>query len=201
MRALRLACVAFASAALLAGCGSSVGLISSDSAATLQTDLANIQLAFAAPDCTLASAYVAKAEDDFENLPQSVNPQLLAQLQDGMFALASDEHHQCTNSTSSTGPTNTGPTGQTGVTGTTSTTSTTTTTSSSTTSSTTSSTSTGGTTGTTGITGPTCPTTTGVGGGTPACEDSTSSTSSTSGIGGAGTGGTGTNTGAASIGN
>jgi hypothetical protein len=200
MRALRLACVAFASAALLAACGSSVGLVSSDSAATLQTDLANIQLAFAAPDCTLASAYVAKAEDDFDNLPQSINQQLLAQLQDGMFALASDEHHQCTNSTSSTGPTNTGPTGPTGVTGTTSTTSTTTT-STSTTSSTTSSTSTSGSTSTTGITGATCPATTGIGGGTPSCDNSTSSTSSTSGIGGAGTGGTGTDTGAASIGN
>jgi type II secretory pathway pseudopilin PulG len=200
MRALAITAVAGAAAALLAGCGSSVGLIPADSAATLHDDLANIQLAFSTPDCTLAAAYVAKANDDFDNLPQSINAKLLTQLQHAMIAVASDEQRQCHNSTSTTGPT-TGSSSETGPTGTTGTSSTTTssTTSSSTSSSTTSSstTSSTSTTGPSGITGSTCSSVTGVGGGTPACDGTTSS----SGIGGAGSGGTGTDTGAASLGN
>jgi cobalamin biosynthesis Mg chelatase CobN len=197
MRALRLTAVALAAAALLSACGSGVGLIPADSAATLHDDLANIQLAFSTPDCTLATAYVAKANDDFDNLPQSISAKLLTQLQTAMNAVAADEQRQCHNST--TGPTSgssspTGPTGSTGSSSTSSS-STTSTTSSTTSSSTTTSSTT--TTGATGGTGATCTSTTGLGGGTPACDGTTSS----SGIGGAGTGSTGTGTGAASVGN
>jgi hypothetical protein len=197
MRALRLTAVALAAAALLSACGSGVGLIPADSAATLHDDLANIQLAYSTPDCTLATAYVAKANDDFDNLPQSISAKLLTQLQTAMNAVAADEQRQCHNAT--TGPTSgssspTGPTGSTGSSSTSSS-STTSTTSSTTSSSTTTSSTT--TTGSTGGTGSTCTSTTGVGGGTPACDGTTSS----SGIGGAGTGGTGTDTGAASVGN
>ena len=199
MRALRLTAVALAAAALLSACGSGVGLIPSDSAATLHDDLANIQLAFSTPDCTLAAAYVAKANDDFDNLPESINAKLLAQLQKAMIAVASDEQRQCQNST--TGPTSgssspTGPTGSTGSSSTTTSSTTSTTTSTTTSSSTSTSTS---QTGATGGTGSTCTSTTGVGGGTPACDGSTSS--SGIGGGGTGTGGTGTDTGAASVGN
>ncbi|MGA2756148.1 MAG: hypothetical protein ABSF58_02225 [Solirubrobacteraceae bacterium] len=199
MRVLRLAGVALAAAALLSACGSGVGLIPSDSAATLHDDLANIQLAFSTPDCTLAAAYVAKANDDFDNLPESINAKLLAQLQKAMIAVASDEQRQCHNST--TGPTSgssspTGPTGSTGSSSTTTSSTTSTTTSTTTSSSTSTSTS---QTGATGGTGSTCTSTTGVGGGTPACDGSTSS--SGIGGGGTGTGGTGTDTGAASVGN
>jgi cobalamin biosynthesis Mg chelatase CobN len=200
VRALRLIGGALAAAALLSACGSGVGLIPSDSAATLHDDLANIQLAFSTPDCTLAAAYVAKANDDFDNLPQSISRKLLTQLQTAMNAVAADEQRQCHNAT--TGPTSgssspTGPTGSTGSSSTTSSTTTSTTTSSSTSSSSTSTST--SQTGTTGVTGSTCTTTTGVGGGTPACDGTTSS--SGIGGGGTGTGGTGSDTGAASVGN
>jgi hypothetical protein len=205
MRTLRLTGVALATAVLLAACGSSAGLIPADSAAILHDDLANIQLAFSTPNCTLASAYVAKATDDFYNLPQSIDAKLLTQLQDAMIAVARDAQRQCHTSTATSGPTSTtgasaatGPTGTTGTSSTSSSTTASSTTSASTTSSaTTSSTSTTDSTATNGITGSTCSSTTGVGGGTPACDGSTSP----SGIGGAGTGGTGAATGAASVGN
>jgi hypothetical protein len=207
MRTLRLACAALAGAALIAACGSSSGQIPVDSASTLHGDLTNVYNNFLIGDCSTASADLATAQVDFDNLLTTVNQKLASQLQHGLSTLAADEHRQCVNSTSTTGPTstsNTGASSTTGPTGTTGTTGTTSSTSSSSTSSTSSSSTSSSTTaatGTTGATGSTCNPTTGVGGGTAVCDNTTSSSGAGSGLGGAGSGGTGANTGAASIGN
>ena len=203
MRTLRLALAALAGAALLAACGSSSGQIPVDSASTLHGDLTNVYNNFLIGDCSTASADLATAQVDFDNLLTTVNQKLASQLQHGLSTLAADEHRECVNSTSTTGPTSTSSTGATSTTGQTGTTGTTSSTSSSSTSSTsTSSTSSSTTsTGATGATGSTCNPTTGAGGGTSICDNTTSSTGAGSGIGGAGSGGTGANTGAASIGN
>jgi len=204
MRTLRLACAALAGAALLAACGSSSGQIPVDSASTLHGDLTNVYNNFLIGDCSTASADLATAQVDFDNLLTTVNQKLASQLQHGLSTLAHDEQRQCVNSTSTTGPTstsNTGTTGATGATGTTGTTSSTSSSSTSSTSSSSTSSSTTTSTGATGATGSTCNPTTGAGGGTSICDNTTSSTGAGSGIGGAGSGGTGANTGAASIGN
>jgi hypothetical protein len=204
MRTLRLACAALAGAALIAACGSSSGQIPVDSASTLHGDLTNVYNNFLIGDCSTASADLATAQVDFDNLLTTVNQKLASQLQHGLSTLAADEHRQCVNSTSTTGPTstsNTGASSTTGPTGTTGTTSSTSSSSTSSTSSSSTSSSTTAATGTTGATGSTCNPTTGVGGGTAVCDNTTSSSGAGSGLGGAGSGGTGANTGAASIGN
>src|ERR1017187_321074 len=89
MRSLRarpptstLACVALVTAATLAACGSSVGLIPADSAITLHNDLSNIEVAFQTQNCSAAVGYLATAQADLANIPATVDQRLAKKLHD-----------------------------------------------------------------------------------------------------------------------
>ena len=177
MRRLALSAATFASAALLAACGSSSALIPSSYAGTIQTALAKISTDLYQADCTAAAADVASAQSDLTTLPTTVDARLGRNLSDGLTTLAGLVHDHCQSSTG-----NSGTTGQTGTTGTTGTTSATGTTG---TTGTTSSTSTTGTTGTTGTT-----TTTSTSSTTSTATTSTAATGSATTTSGPGNGGT-----------
>ena len=201
MRALGVAIVALATAALIAACGGSAGRIAPTSAATLNADLTNIQAAVLQQDCTVTDGEIQLTRSDFATLLTSVDAALRNELVTGLNVLAASARQQCqpsntgpTGPTSQTGPTGasstTGSTGTTSTTGATSSTSSTSATSStstsatttSTTSSTASSTATTTTPASTGASGATC-TTTG-NGGTQVCEGATGTGNLGGGIGG-----------------
>jgi len=188
VRAPALALAALATVLAASACGSSGGgLISPDTAGSLNTDLTNIQAGVAAQDCAVTNAAIEAARNDFENLPSSIDSKLANQLREGFTTLVTSAELQCQSSSGN------GSTGQTGTSGSTSTSSSTssssTSSSTSTSSTTTSSTATtttnssAATTSTTG-TGSSCIPVTNPNGGT-VCEGTTGSTS-TNGIGGGG---------------
>jgi hypothetical protein len=180
-----LAAAAVATVLALAACGSSSGgLIPTDTAGTLNSDLGNIHAGVAAGDCAVTNAAIETATIDFENLPSSIDKRLANQLIQGFKSLTTSAELQCQ---SAAGNGSTGTTGATSSSSSSSSSSTTssTTTSSTTTSSTTSSTasSTASTTTST-TTGASCTPVTTANGGT-VCEGATGDTSS-NGIGGGG---------------
>jgi hypothetical protein len=186
-----LAAAAIATALALAACGSSNGgLIPSETAGTLTSDLNNIQAGVAAGNCPVTDAAIESATIDFESLPSSIDKKLASQLQQGFKTLTVSAELQCGTSSG------TGSTGTTGSTSTSSTSSSSSTTSSTTTSSTTTSSaattstsSSAATTTTPTTTGSSCTPVTTTNGGT-VCEGPTGTTSS-NGIGGGGIGGPG----------
>ena len=95
MRALAVAGATLATAALIAACGGSGGLIPSASAGTLRIDLARISADVVQQDCTAATTDIATANNDVNNLPTSVNTSLLTELQNGLTALATKALTEC----------------------------------------------------------------------------------------------------------
>jgi hypothetical protein len=187
MRAPALAVAALAAALSLAACGSSSGgLIPTETAGSLNSDLTNIQAGVTAQDCAVTDQAIESATLDFESLPSSINQRLASQLQQGFHTLVTYAELKCQPASGN------GSTGQTGTTGSSSTssssssTTSSTTTSSTTTSSTatTSTSSSAATTSSSTTTGPSCTLVTTPNGGT-VCEGTTGDTSS-SGIGGGG---------------
>ena len=186
MRLPVLAAATLATVALASACGSSSGgLIPTDTAGLLTTDLTNIQAGVVAGDCAVTSAAIESARIDFEDLPTAINSQLRSQLVQGFNTLVLSAELKCQQSNGG-GPT--GPTGSSSSSSSSSTTSssTSTSTSTSTTSTssaaTTSSSSAASTSATT--TGPSCTLITTPNGGT-VCVGATGDTS-TNGIGGGG---------------
>jgi hypothetical protein len=189
MRKPLLAVAALASALALAACGSSGGgLIPTEEAGSLNSDLTNIQAGVSAGDCAVTNAAIETATIDFESLPSSINQRLASQLQQGFRTLVTSAEQAClaasgNGSTGQTGPTGSSTTSSSSSSTTSSTTTTSTTTSSAATT-TTSSSSAATTTTTPTNTGSTCTLVTTPNGGT-VCEGTTGPTSS-GGIGGGG---------------
>jgi hypothetical protein len=185
-----LAAATLATVALATACGSSGGgLIPVETAGSLSTDLTNIQAGVEASNCPVTAQAIETAEQDFENLPSSINAKLRSQLTQGFNTLVVSAELKCQQS---------GGGGQTGPTGTSSTTTSSSTSSAATTTTLTTTTTSSAATTTTSssaatsvatTTGPTCTQVTTPNGGT-VCEGSTGPTS-TNGIGGGGLGGGG----------
>ena len=188
MKSLAVAGATLATAALLAACGGSGGLIPAASAGTLRVDLSRISADVVEQNCAAANTDIATANNDFNSLPTSVNQTLVNNLQNGLTALATNALKECQGATSSTGPTQTGSTGVTSATGSTAATSSTSSTTTSSTASSTASTTTSETSTATGDTGPTCTNTPSESGGTPACDGATTPGGGAGGGGGGGGG-------------
>jgi hypothetical protein len=180
-----LAVATLATVALASACGSSSGgLIPTDTAGSLTTDLTNIQAGVLAGDCAVTDGAIETARYDFENLPSTISAALRDQLVSGFNTLVLSAELKCRSGTiGPTGPTSSTSSSSSTTTSTTSSAATTTTTTTTTSSAaTTASSSAASTTATT--TGPSCTLITTPNGGT-VCEGATGDTSS-NGIGGGG---------------
>jgi hypothetical protein len=180
-----LAVATLATVALASACGSSNGgLIPTDTAGSLTTDLTNIQAGVLAGDCAVTDQAIETAHSDFENLPSTINAKLRDQLVSGFNTLVLSAELKCeSNSGGPTGPTSSTSTSSSTTTSSSSSAATTTTTTTTTSSAaTTTSSSAASTTATT--TGPSCTLITTPNGGT-VCQGATGDTSS-NGIGGGG---------------
>jgi hypothetical protein len=187
MRLPVLAVATLATVALASACGSSNGgLIPTETADSLSTDLTNIQAGVEASNCSVTAQAIETARIDFENLPSSISAKLRSQLTQGFNTLVVSAELKCQQSNPS-GPT--GPSSSTSSSTSTSSTTTTSTTTTTTSSAATTASSTSAATTSASTTGPTCTQVTTPNGGT-FCEGATGPTS-TNGIGGGGIGGGG----------
>jgi hypothetical protein len=103
---LMLATVLGVAAALLVACGSSSKLIPPGNAGPLQNDFDAVASAVNSGDCTAANDALSRAQSDVGQLPSSVDPLLVRNIEQGLRLLEQRTRAQCRQQTQST-PTNT----------------------------------------------------------------------------------------------
>jgi hypothetical protein len=118
---------------LLAACGGGAGLLSGDQSNSLSTQLDQVGSAVAASDCAAAINAAQAFNNAVTNLPDTINPTLKANLDQGGSTVAALAALQCRQTTTTTSPTTSSTTSSTATTTSTSTPTTTPTTTSTTT--------------------------------------------------------------------